>query len=97
MSAFTITTNNTPRLLLSSFDLTEAELRDFDWIDSDDLDSVSFVRYCGVAYATGDFMSLRGVDEFDGWHGYHGDSYFSGVLIRFCEDGDSVIMGRYVS
>jgi len=30
------------------------------------------------------------------WHGVVAETYFSGVLIKLCDDGD-VILGRYCS
>jgi hypothetical protein len=33
--------------------------------------------------------------EFEGWHGVYPDSYFSGVLIRLSDDGETVQMGTY--
>ena len=35
--------------------------------------------------------------EFEGWDGYLPETYFSGVLVRFADDPDYVIVGYYVS
>lgn len=87
-----ITTNNTPRALVDWEELTDAERAGFDWTDGDA--GESFFRYKGQVYALSEFM--RAGDAFPGWHGYHGDSYFSGVLVRLPDgDSDSVIVARY--
>ena len=91
MSNLTIKTNNVPRLMLYSHELTAKELQHFDYLGADELEESSFVRYRGRVYSIGDFMRSGAPD---GWHGVHGDSFFSGVVIRLCEDdSDRVVMG----
>ena len=46
-------------------------------------------------YSYGDSDSYSG--DFQGWDGYHSDSYFSGVLVRLTEDCDHVVVGRFCS
>ncbi len=97
-----ITTNNAPRDLLCLWDFTETEQRrirsDFDWMDSGDLEgSCGFFRYRSSVYHLSDFLRVDGAAELQGWDGYSSDSYFSGVLIRLQDDGDSVVVGRYCS
>lgn len=36
-------------------------------------------------------------DVMSAWHGYHGDSYFSGVLIRLSDDGERYQVATYFS
>jgi hypothetical protein len=96
----TIRTNNVPRYILYWWELTEKEQEEFDYRlqqaygDSDQIDA-KFVRYKGVTYDLSDFMRWD-VSISPRWDGYHGDSYFSGVLARFVED-DKVVMATYFS
>ena len=66
--------------------------------------SASFVRYKGIAYDLADFMTWNyGVTPqmnqagFTKWDGYQSDSFFSGVLVRYCKDTDYVVMATYYS
>lgn len=95
--ALTIKTNNVPRLLMYSYQLTAKELREFDYMDADELESASFVRYHGYVYDIGNFMRCGDNPDLKGWHGYASDSFFSGTLIRLCDDSDYVVVGTYCS
>lgn len=99
-----IITNNRPRLLLDWNQLTSREQSNFDYLDSDDARiGASFFRYRGDVYDMGEFMRIEGAmrsnvqfSGFRDWAAYASDSYFSGVLIRFCRnDPDYIIVGRY--
>jgi hypothetical protein len=95
-----VKTNNRPRDILTWHDLSAAERAEFDYLDSPDRqDEAQFIRYRGVAYDLGEFTSLRvtGTPEFQSWHGVHADSYFSGVLVRFVNQCEQVIMGTFYS
>ena len=98
----TIKTNNQPRQTVPGYVLfnNQAVRFQFDFLTDEEFRDESFVRYHGWWYAMGDFM--RGDwsqdSELCKWDGYHSDSYFSGVLIKWAdESGDEVIMGRYYS
>ena len=88
----TIKTNNVPRDVLSWYELTDAERAEFDYLDSDTAQSdASFFRYRGNIYDLGEFM----ISPLKGWDGYHSDSYFSGILVRYVEDCERVIVATY--
>lgn len=103
MSEITVITNNAPRLIVDAYELSASERSEFDYLDWAAIergeDSASFVRYKGVTYdLSGEFMTTSGLPEFNPltrWHGYHSDTFFSGVLVRYCEDTDYVVMGRF--
>ena len=83
-----------PRFL--SFHSTSKEQLEFDYLTSNDRElDASFARYRGWVYDLGEFM--RTPDDLKPFHGYISDTFFSGVLCRFVNHGDSVIMGRYYS
>lgn len=93
--SLTITTNNQPRFLLNWFDLTDKERSEFDYLKTEEEQSEhQFFRYRGWTYDLGEFM--RAPEELKPWHGYHGDSYFSGILVKYVGD-ESVICATYYS
>lgn len=89
-----IETNNQPRAILSWYDLTPAEQKEFNYLEEG---AGSFFRYKGWVYNLGEFMRIDYTAINDKWHGYASDSYFSGVLIRYTSDCEQVIVGSYFS
>ena len=100
MDKLTIITNNIPRNIIYGYELPESIRADFDYIDADEFHYHNFVLYKGNYYDLSDFMriephnSFNCITEFQNWSGYHGESYFSGVLIKWVDD-ERVIVGRY--
>lgn len=97
MTNISIVTNGKPRGLICLADLSEKERADFGYIGEDDSYSPRLFRYKGEVYDTCEFMRADR-DMFGGlraWHGYQSDSYFSGVVVRYCDDYEQVIVGRY--
>ena len=93
----TITTNGKPRDLLHWEELTAKEQKEFDYIKPDEA-GFQFIRYRGWVYNIDDMMQVRNEtlpagSFLVGWDGYQGDSYFSGVLLRWV--GDQVVMGTW--
>jgi len=101
MSDLEIKTNNVPRLKLYGYQLSEKERKEFDYIDAEDFDTHDFFRYKGIIYDLGEFMSIPVMPEaspLNEWDGYSGDSFFSGVVIRYdCSNDDKIICGTYFS
>ena len=94
-----IKTNNVPRLLLYGYELSIKEREEFDYISEDDFANRAFAKYKGQLYDTHEFCTTRGMPEdspLRTWDGYMGDSFFSGVLVRFTHDNDRVIMATYI-
>jgi hypothetical protein len=74
-----------PAILASEFDWTnEAHAAHGDYSDG-------FILYRGTWYHVGMFM--RGGPE--GWDASHGDSFFSGIVIRVSRDGERYQIGTY--
>lgn len=104
MSELTIVTNNVPREVINGWQLTADERAEFDYYDwdGDDAEGLeqSFFRYKGELHDLGEFMRWEsGPDDhpFYQWDGYQSDSFFSGLLVRYCEDWEYVVVGRYCS
>ena len=86
----TIKTNSKKYPLLSFYDLPKSKKKWFDWADESEL----FFKYKNHYYALSDFMPC---EQFKSWDGYQSDSFFSGVLIKFTDDTDFIIVGSYYS
>lgn len=108
-ATLTVKTNNVPRECimgqwLDGFGAMNpgslySKLREqFDYLTEEEFDETDFFQYKGVWYSVSDFMRLDANSPFDNnrWDGYASDSYFSGVLMKYCYDG-TVIVGTYFS
>lgn len=98
----TVTTNNHHRPILDSWELTDAERREFDYIDWEACeagsDSASFFRYRGQVYDLSEFIDSP-PSEVGGWDAFASDSYFSGIVVRLCQrDGEySIVVGTLIA
>lgn len=100
MADITVKTNRIPRPVIDAVELSPDERKEFDYLDWQAIDngedSASFFRYKGCLYDLGEFVRIEpGSSLLPYWHGYNGDSYFSGTLVRSVDGGESVIVGRY--
>lgn len=87
-----IISNGQYRDLVSLREIPERFQSDFDYVDESDYDSSRFFQYKGYWYDLDQFM--RAPQFAPNWDGYAADSYFSGILVKFDEDG-RVKVGRY--
>ena len=95
-----ITTNNHYRMILSFFDLTEkeqSEIKD----NYDTIEESLFFRYRGLVYDLNEFMRVQYGTAFNkvinDWDGYHNDSFFSAVLVKYSSCNDGVKVGLAIS
>lgn len=105
MSGVRVITNNVPRDILHWQELTDSERAEFDYVDTDKRrDNFRAFRYQGEVYDLGEFVSTwsdqtlsnNTPDVFDGWDGYHSDSFFSGgMVVRYVDRFEMVVVGRY--
>ncbi len=99
MSELTIITNHNHRCFLYGHEVPEAIMADqFDHLDEGEQHD-GFIHYRNYWYHVSDFMRIANHpdSEFSSWHGYASDSFFSGVLIRLTNAGDSYQIGTYIS
>jgi len=109
MTTLTVKTNNVPRECimgqwlpgfgaLNPGSLYSKLRKQFDYLTDDEFDEMEFFKYKGYWYSIGDFMRIDSNSAFDNrkWDGYSSDSYFSGVLMKYCYDG-TVVVGRFYS
>ena len=100
--ALTIKTNNVPRDYSYGMEFSGKErkemLKQFDYLNEEEFNQQSFVNYKGYWYDLGEFMRV-GDSELEKlkWEGYSSDSFFSGVVVRYVEDDEQVVMGTYFS
>ena len=95
-----IITNNVPRNILYGYELTEKEREEFDYLDKEELEWHSFLRYKGMIYDLDEFFAVSEYqnDPFKEWDGYQSNSYFSGILVKYVpSDCEEIIVGRYMS
>lgn len=98
-----VTTNNVPRDLVDAWDLSASERAEFDYLDWDAIedgrDSATFLRFKGHTYDLGEFQTTSGLPEFSPlrkWDGYLSDSFFSGVVVRYCDQYcETVVVGTF--
>lgn len=92
-----IITNNRPRQLLEYHELPERIQADFDYVDKEDPGGYRFFCYRGNWYDTFEFQRISGLSPLcvGRWTGYQSDSFFSGVVLRYANDFEEVIVGRY--
>jgi len=96
-----IVTNNVPRNLLFAYELSEKDWKDTCYDEEDQhragKEGDTFVKYKDYVYSLADFMRIDDNSPLKGWHGYLSETFFSGVVIKYCEDNDQVVLGRYYS
>lgn len=104
MSEIKIITNHHEREVIEAFQLSPAEREEFDYIDWAAVDrcetSRQFVRYQGKLLDLGDVLTTTTLPQWSplrAWDGYQDDSFFSGIVIRWTQDFESVIVGRYLA
>jgi hypothetical protein len=98
-----ITTNHHYRPILHWDNLTEEE-QNFRYGMYDGIEESRFFKYKDCVYDLNDFLrvndSLHGrgqQHEMYGWDGYHNESFFSSVLVKFSDDNDAVKVGLATS
>ena len=92
-----IITNNQEREFIDWTDLSKKEQEEFDWMKNPE--EHNFFRYRDWIYSLDDFMVIdkQAPKEFQNWDGYSSDSFFSGILIKYCDDGEFYKVATYIS
>lgn len=103
-----ITTNGHARELLAYAELTDKERAAFDYLDEGESWDYRFARYRGNVIDVSDMQCVSVSPAFQtfgvnvmpesplaAWHGVASDSYWSGIVARYCDDNEHVVIGRY--
>jgi hypothetical protein len=86
-----IHTNNVPRSLISKWELSEKEQREFDYV-SEENGASCFFRYRGQVYYLGNFMRVN-APIFKGWDGVAHNSMCT--CVRYTKDYESIVVGTF--
>lgn len=94
-----VITNHHPRDVLHWHDLTADEREGTGYgTDTAWVDERWFVRYRGdVVDITDADGPSTGELERKGWDAYQSDSFFSGLVFRYVDNYEGVIVGRYIA
>lgn len=103
-STLKVITNNVPRDVIEAHELTDVERAEFDYLPWAKIaageDSASFARYKGDLIDLGEFIVWSNPDSpmrSGNWDGFRSDSFFSGLLVRYVDNCERVIVARYYS
>jgi hypothetical protein len=90
-----ITTNNHWHEFRTVDEVPSEVLSDYEHLlYNDEMPYDGWIYYHKRWFHISDFIRL---DSTPGWHGVHGDSYFSGTLIALSDCGDAYKIGYYTS
>ena|SRR5690554_2694973 len=97
-----IVTNNVPRHLIYGFELSDKERLEFDYLSDNEIFESVFFKYKGEIYDLNEFMRITDTmalhdNKLKEWHAYMAHSYFSGVLIRYDESMEEIVVGQFFS
>lgn len=85
--------------VIYGYELPRKWRSEFDWLPDDEYEMGAFVKYKGNVYHNSEFIRIEACapKEFRNWDGYISDTFFSGVVIRFSDDGEKYQIGYYYS
>ncbi len=87
--------------LIYGNELSDKEKKEYDFLDEEELETSQFFRFKNWTYYLGNFMRLSNNSPFENcpikFDGHAGDTFFSGVLVTFCEDNEFVKVYTYYS
>ena len=91
--------HNIPLLFLCEFsDMDQEKIKkEFDYLNAEEIEEDRFFSYKGWIYSLGDFMRVEPGSPFAGFDGHHGDSFFSGTLVKLDDTGESVKAYTYIA
>jgi hypothetical protein len=97
----TIRCNNVRRFTIDAYELTTKERKEFDYLDWPAIeagnDGATFFRYLGQLYDLGEFTRCEHAFGMAEWDGYFAHCMSSGVLVKYVDNGEAVIVGMYFS
>jgi hypothetical protein len=90
-----IKTNHQPRPVIFFSEIPEAiRVNEFNYYTEKDYVGC-FFKYKGCYYDVLQFVRLNKNSSFTGWDGIMNQSFFSGLLLKWCNNPDYVVIGRY--
>lgn len=92
-----IITNNIPRDIIYGYQLPKKFRKEYDFMDEEEIDNSPFFKYRDWYFYIGDFMRISNDTDLKGWDGYMSETFFSGIVVKYTEDFDQIIVGTYFS
>lgn len=77
-------------------DLSKKEQQKFNYLDDPMENGYMFFRYKKQVYSLESFLACTH-EGFKNWDGYHSDTYFSGILVKYNDDEISLKVATYYS
>jgi hypothetical protein len=94
MNDYTIKTDNKWKQMKYRHEVPKKVLEsDFSHLTEDEGHYDGFIKYRNRWYHLSYFMKASNIDD---WHGFAGDIFFSGVVIKLHSDGESYKIGLYL-
>jgi len=96
-----VKTNNTLRSFLYGYQVPDKVLSDFSHLSEDEKQD-GWIKYRNSYYHMSDFTTTQGPYGNQeiyklGWHGLLTDTFFSGIVIKILDDGESYQIGTIYS
>lgn len=82
------------------YELPSKWRKEFDYLTDEEFETRDFIVYRRWVYDSHEFMVTSGLPEFNPltkWSGYHSDSFFSGVLIRYSQNCEQYQVATFLS
>lgn len=105
MSAVTIKTNRVPRDVVNFWEFSAKEqaelINEYSGTGNpkEFCEEAMWCRFKGQILCISEFMRIQHNpdSDFSEWDGYDSDSFFSGHVCRFVDNGERVVIGTYYS
>lgn len=82
-------------------DLNEKEMREYDYLETEERPGSQFFRYKDDVFWLGNFLITQpkpqAGDLLEGWHGLCGTGFFHAYVVKLSEDGETVTLGQVTS
>lgn len=89
-----VRTDHKWKLLKYGYELSKKQRKQFDYLSDEEFDTHNFVKYRNSYYDVNEFMRVPKHSDMPGWDGYHGETYFSGIVIKLSSDGERYKIGE---
>ena len=91
-----VRTDHKWKSLKYGYELPKNQRKQFNYLSDEEFDTHNFVKYRRSYYDVNEFMAIpnRSSSDLGAWDGYHGETYFSGIVIKLSSDGERYKIGE---